>query len=168
MATAIAAGAAVALLVLWRNRRQRPKRHEDVVDPDPRRANKMPHQPQQGYELELSFRPRDTDIILATFPKTGNTLLSQLTHQLRRPGDNSYEDIYDVVPFLEFLWPLGKDSCEDEHASFNQLRPRIFKHHRFLSACYRTGKYVCTFRDPALALRSLFNMCLKFHFFSVL
>jgi hypothetical protein len=163
MAAALAAGAAVAALVLWRHRRRRSRhlvRHTYVVDPDPRKANKMPHQPQEGYALEVAFCPRDDDIILATYPKTGNTLLSQLAHQLRRPGDNSYEDMYDVVPFLEFVWPLGMDSCEDVNASFNQLRPRVFKHHRFLSACYPQGKYVCTFREPALALRSLFNMCL--------
>ena len=164
MADALAVLAATAALVLWRHRRrfrQRvPKSHVDVLDPDPRRAKKMPHQPDEGFALEVAFRPREEDIVLATFPKTGNTLLSQLAHQLRRPGDNSFEDIYDVVPFLEFVWPLGMDSCEDPSASFNHLCPRVFKHHRFLSACYPTGKYVCTFREPALALRSLFNMCL--------
>ena len=114
----------------------------------------------EGYEFENSFKPRHDDIIIATYPKTGNTLLTQLSHQIRRPGDASYEDIYDVCPFLEFLWPLGVDDAENESLRFNSLKPRIFKHHKYLSACYEGGKYVCTFRDPESAITSLYNMCI--------
>ena len=167
---AAAAAAAAATLVLRRRRHprrrsSRPQTRKGHVAAlggavDPRRARKMPHQPDAGYALEVRFRPRASDVILATFPKTGNTLLSQLAHQLRCPGDNSYADVYDVVPFLEFLWPLGVDDPDDPALRFNTLQPRVFKHHRFLSACYRTGRYVCTFREPSRALLSLYNMCL--------
>lgn len=163
MSEAIIAGALLSLSILWRQRNHQRSRHTDVVRANPQRALKMPHQPEEGYALELNFCPRSTDIILATFPKTGNTLLSQLCHQLRCPGDNTFHDIYDVVPFLEFLWPLGVDDPNNVHLSFNdpRLKPRVFKHHRFLSACYSTGKYVCTFRDPERTFVSLYNMCLE-------
>eukprot|EP00939_MAST-03C_sp_MAST-3C-sp1_P003395 g3395.t1 len=81
---------------------------------------------------------------------------------MRRPGDENFEDIYDVVPFLEFLWPLGVDDIDDRRFAFNGMTPRVFKHHRFLSACcneWKNGKFVCTFRNPKDAIISLFQMC---------
>ena len=165
-------GIATSLLSLitiyTRKSHRKRKTHVDVLG-DPVLPLKMPHQPgtfvyapavlsacsytrltsnpctDEGYEFENNFKPRCDDIIIATFPKTGNTLLSQLSHQIRRPGDSSYEDIYEVCPFLEFLWPLGVDDAENQKSlRFNTFKPRIFKHHKYLSACYQGGKYVCT------------------------
>lgn len=119
----------------------------------------MAHQPKDGHAFELSLRPRKDDVIVCTFPKTGNTILCQMAHQIRCPGDESFEDIYDVCPFTEFLWPLGVDDVEDSSLSFNAFSPRVFKHHKYLSACYDSGKYVCTFRDPKATICSLYQMC---------
>lgn len=146
--------------VAYLRRYLRPKRHRDVLG-----SAVIPlcpaWQPEEGYKAEMAFKPRSSDIIIATFPKTGNTLLSQLAHQLRSPGDDSFTDMYDVVPFLEFLWPLGIDNPDESDHSFNKLHPRVFKHHKFLSACFDDGKYVTIFRDPRSSLVSLFNMCLS-------
>ena len=50
------------------------------------------------------FQVRPTDIIVATFPKTGTTLVTWICHLLRTGGDTSHldriETLYEVVP-----WP---------------------------------------------------------------
>jgi hypothetical protein len=49
-------------------------------------------------KMSLSWRPRPTDIIIATAPKTGTTWIEHGMHLLRTGGDASYADIDEVVP----------------------------------------------------------------------
>ena len=91
--------------------------------------------------LELVARP--SDVFVTTVPKTGTTLLTQVLHQLRCPGDMDFEDIYQVIPWPPLSWDLGSDCDADQRAE-----PRCFKTHQRLAAITRGGRYLCSIRDP--------------------
>ena len=83
---------------------------------------------QQVCAVARRFEALPDDIVLTTFPKTGTTLLQQLTHQIRSKGDMSFRDIHDVVPFVEINAAYKADARDVE-----QLSPRLFKVHQPLS-----------------------------------
>ena len=56
-----------------------------------------------------SFVAQPDDIVISPFAKSGTTWLQQLTHQLRTGGHTDFEDIYDVVPFLDVAADIGID-----------------------------------------------------------
>ncbi len=95
-------------------------------------------------------RIRPTDVIVNTAPKAGTTWATQLLHQLRTGGDETFESIYDVVPWLEFPG-FPERSTEDRLATFEaQPDPRLFKAH--LPHEYTPGtelaRHVVVCRDP--------------------
>ena len=58
------------------------------------------------------FQVRPNDIIVATFSKTGTTLVTWICHLLRtRGGENfdftSIETLYEVVPWPLLSWDIG-------------------------------------------------------------
>mmetsp|Transcript_47261 Transcript_47261/g.71501 ORF Transcript_47261/g.71501 Transcript_47261/m.71501 type:complete len:323 (-) Transcript_47261:165-1133(-) len=102
------------------------------------------------------FRVRPTDIICATFPKTGTTLVTWLCHQIRTGGDVDFDSIYDVVPWPLCSWDFGYDP----NIVGSELVPRVFKSHLRLASVYRGCKYVVTIRDPLATTRSFYNFLL--------
>jgi hypothetical protein len=69
---------------------------------------------EEGVSRGLSFKPRSDDVFVVTSPKCGTTWMQQILHQLRSGGDMSFEDVYDVVPFIEFAYDIEID-LEAEH-----------------------------------------------------
>ena len=95
---------------------------------------------------------RPSDVFVTTAPKTGTTLLTQVLHQLRCPGDMDFDDIYQVVPWPPLSWDLGLDCDGDQRAE-----PRVFKTHQRLAAINRGGRYLCAIRDPVATTISNFK-----------
>lgn len=106
-------------------------------------------QSSNSYDTMMAHKMRATDIIVSTFPKTGTTLLLQLCHQLRSGGDMSFDDQYEVTPWLALGWDMGVDL---EQPSLPQ--PRVYKSHARLSSEVPGAKYIVTLRDPIATLKS--------------
>eukprot|EP00977_Amphora_coffeiformis_P016536 scaffold5141_cov169-Amphora_coffeaeformis.AAC.3 len=102
------------------------------------------------------FKVRPTDIVVATFPKTGTTLVCWICHLLRTDGEpdlDSIETLYEVVPWPTLSWDIGYDPNVDG----SQFVPRVFKSHLRMASIYRGCKYIVTVRDPAKTALSFYN-----------
>eukprot|EP00527_Entomoneis_sp_CCMP2396_P002766 CAMPEP_0198146224 /NCGR_PEP_ID=MMETSP1443-20131203/28227_1 /TAXON_ID=186043 /ORGANISM="Entomoneis sp., Strain CCMP2396" /LENGTH=335 /DNA_ID=CAMNT_0043810111 /DNA_START=81 /DNA_END=1085 /DNA_ORIENTATION=+ len=114
------------------------------------------------------FRVRPTDIIVATFSKTGTTLVTWLCHLIRLIAANntnnfdweahfqSLETLYQVVPWPLLSWDIGYDPNVDG----SQFQPRVFKSHLRMSSVHRGCKYIVTIRDPSKTTVSFYNFLL--------
>ena len=109
----------------------------------------------EGIEKGLNFRLQPTDVLIATYPKAGTTLMQQIVHGLRTGGDMNFDEITEVVPWLELAHDLGLDLDATQPAE-----PRAFKTHFNWNSTPRGGRYIFIARDPADSLVSFF------HFFS--
>ncbi|CAB3978188.1 sulfotransferase domain-containing [Paramuricea clavata] len=63
-------------------------------------------QTEQGRRHGLSFKPRPDDVFVVTTPKCGTTWMQQILHQLRSGGDMSFDEISDVVPYIEMAYDI--------------------------------------------------------------
>ena len=106
----------------------------------------------EGRETFENFAPRSTDVIVVTPPKCGTTWMQQIMHQLRSGGDMTFEDIDDVVPWIEAAYDVGQD-LDDEH----KYQPRCFKIHTWYEACPKGAKYIVVYREPCAAFYSDLN-----------
>ena len=113
----------------------------------------------EGIEKIEKFVPRPTDVIVVTTPKCGTTWMQQIMHELRSGGDMTFEDIDDVVPFIEAAYDVGQD-LDDEH----KYQPRCFKTHAWYEACPKGAKYILVYREPCAVSSSLFKFCEGVHF----
>jgi hypothetical protein len=100
----------------------------------------------------LNFVPRSDDIIIATPPKTGTTLLQQMCHQLRTGGDEDFFDVHEIAPYMPQAYDMGLDLNDEQKAS-----PRLFKAHSPISNLPFGCKYIVTARDPCEMVMSAFN-----------
>ena len=73
-------------------------------------------------------------------------------HQLRSGGDMTFEDIDDVVPWIELAYDVGQD-LDDEH----KYQPRCFKTHAWNEVCPKGAKYILVYREPCAAFYSGFK-----------
>ena len=64
---------------------------------------------EEGRLHGLNFKPRSKDVFVVTPPKCGTTWMQQILHQLRSGGDMSFEEISDVIPFLEMAYDTEID-----------------------------------------------------------
>ena len=106
---------------------------------------------EHGVNHGLNFKPRSDDVIV-TPPKRGTTWMQEILHQLRSGGDMSFDEISDVVPFIE----LAYDFKIDLNAEHN-YQPRCYKTHAWYPSCPKGAKYVVIYRDPCAAFYSFFN-----------
>uniref|UniRef100_A0A7S2RMJ4 Sulfotransferase domain-containing protein n=1 Tax=Mucochytrium quahogii TaxID=96639 RepID=A0A7S2RMJ4_9STRA len=102
----------------------------------------------------FAFVPRPTDVIIATAPKTGTTLLQWVCHTLRSNCDVDFEDLYQVSPWISCAWDMGL-SLEE-----SRFFPRLYKSHLRLKFINRGCKYIVTIRDPAKTAISFYNFML--------
>ena len=56
-----------------------------------------------------AFRPRPSDVLIATYTKSGTTVLQQLLEMLRARGDMSFDEITEAQPWLDFCHDIGVD-----------------------------------------------------------
>ncbi|MDQ0464196.1 hypothetical protein QO010_001977 [Caulobacter ginsengisoli] len=98
------------------------------------------------------FRPRPTDVIITPFGKCGTTWLQQTFHTLRTRGDMDFQDISQVVPWIETSRMLGVDLEAPQRGE-----PRGFKSHLSYDAVPKGAKYVVALREPKDAMVSMFR-----------
>ncbi len=91
-----------------------------------------------------AFKPRPSDVIISPAGKSGTTWLQQMVHSIRTGGRHTaYEDIYEVVPWIDMATRLGLDLDADQPAE-----PRAFKSHRTWDDVPQGCRYIVSFRDP--------------------
>ena len=64
----------------------------------------------------------------------------------------SFEDISDVVPWIDLAYDAGKD-LNVEH----KYHPRCFETHAWHEMCPKGAKYILVYREPCAAFYSFFN-----------
>jgi len=99
----------------------------------------------------LAFRPRPTDVLIATFPKCGTTWLQQIVHGLRTRGLMDVDEITLAVPWLELAADLGIDLEAPQAAE-----PRAFKTHLAWHEIPKGGRYISMVRNPKDVVVSLY------------
>lgn len=105
-----------------------------------------------SYLAGRKFMPRATDVIVATFPKSGTTFMTNVMHQLRSKCElNDFEEITVVCPWICMAGDVGQN-LEDEHVA----DPRVFKSHMNPSNLNPGGRKVLVVRDPTRVILSFF------------
>lgn len=77
----------------------------------------------QNIEDTMNYRPKDGDIIITSYPKSGTTWLEYIVLQILSKGKlfPSFDDLtHKIVPFMELTGTAVVDAAAE---------PRIFKHH---------------------------------------
>lgn len=64
---------------------------------------------EQAKDHGMNFKPRSDDVFVTTLVKCGTTWMQQILHQLRSGGDMSFDEISDVVPYLESAYDTKMD-----------------------------------------------------------
>ena len=109
--------------------------------------NRIRNQIKISYLLSFEFKPRDDDIYIVTYPRSGTTLMQMIFYQLRTKGDMDFIHISEKIPFLEnYLLLLQCKAKKFEHFE----EPRIFKTHLsyFNIPKHKNNKYIFIIRDP--------------------
>ncbi len=74
------------------------------------------------------FEARPTDVLITTAPKAGTTWMQQILYQLRSGGDDSFNAIDEVIPWLER--PRQGRTSRDLLLEYEAIPdPRVFKTH---------------------------------------
>ena len=106
----------------------------------------------------VEFRPKPGDVIIATPPKCGTTMVCQIVQSLRSNGDMSFEEINMVIPCLEMAFDSG---IEDVEMAQEPYRPHVFKTHAWYPHCPKSEdgqdvKYIYVVRNPVKAAISFY------------
>lgn len=102
-------------------------------------------------EEPASFRPyarEPGDVFIASWAKSGTTMMQQMFHQLRMgaatgAGDMDFDDISRMTPWADSAVMTGTDMTAPQRAA-----PRGFKSHRDYERLPAGMRYVVTLRDP--------------------
>lgn len=107
----------------------------------------------------LSFIPRPDDVFVVTTPKAGTTWVQQIVHQLRTRGSMDFEEITEVMPWIETASDVGINLEAEQVA-----QPRAFKTHSWYEHCPKGGKYIVIIRDPPAVALSFYRMMCGWYF----
>ena len=114
-------------------------------------------------EIQHKIAWRDGDIVISVPPKSGTTWTMNIVHQLLTGGTAAFRDIYEEVPWIEFLGSpqATHQDVVDRVAAMPAGRRRAFKSHSappgvpFVEAgSGREVKYVVIMRNPEEAVVS--------------
>ena len=109
----------------------------------------------EGDRRAAAFQPRPSDVIIATYPKSGTTWMQQIVYGLRTGGSMNFAEITEAVPWIEMAHDLGHDLDADQGGP-----PRAFKSHKNGDEIQPGCRYIAVMRDPKDVAVSFF------HFFS--
>lgn len=101
--------------------------------------------PQQQHR---PLAPRDGDVFISSWAKSGTTLMQQMFHQIRMiaatgAGDMDFDDISRMTPWEDTAFALDFDMNVAQRAA-----PRGFKSHREYERLPANARYIVTLRDP--------------------
>ncbi len=114
-------------------------------------------------EIQQKIRWRDGDVVISVPGKSGTTWTMNIVHQLLTGGTADFRDIYEEVPWIEFLSHPGQSHQDviDRVDAMPTSRRRAFKTHSappavpFMKAgAGQDVKYIVVFRNPEEALVS--------------
>lgn len=110
------------------------------------------------------YEPRDGDVFLTSWAKSGTTMMQQMFHQLRMgaataAGDMDFDDISAVVPWEDTARLIDFDMNAEQRAA-----PRGFKSHREYERLPPGMRYVVTLRDPKHTFVSFHRFFDGWHF----
>jgi hypothetical protein len=98
------------------------------------------------------FNPRGNDVYVATYPKSGTTLIQMMLYQLTTDGDMDFPHLNAVCPWIELELFKGNAAGLEALAS-----PRCFKTHLLHRDLPRTGRYIYVVRDVRDVVVSAFH-----------
>jgi hypothetical protein len=107
---------------------------------------------EEGIARGLTFRPRPSDVFIATYAKAGTTWMQQIVHGLRTSGSMDFGEITEVVPWIELAADLDLDP-EAEQPGW----PRAYKTHLTWPDVPKGGRYIAIVRHPYDVALSLFR-----------
>ncbi|MGI9316356.1 MAG: sulfotransferase domain-containing protein [bacterium] len=107
---------------------------------------------EKSNELGKNYQPDPSDVFITTYPKCGTTWMQQMVHCLRTRGDMNFEEITEVVPWLELSHDLGVDNNAPQ-----KTRPHAFKSHFSWSQIPKGGRYIHVTRSPEDVLISFYR-----------
>ena len=114
-------------------------------------------------EIQQKIAWRDGDIVISVPPKSGTTWTMNIVHQLLSGGTADFRDIYEEVPWIEFISEPGKSQQDvlDRVDAMPTSKRRVFKTHSappdipfMKGGSGRDVKYIVVFRNPEEALVS--------------
>lgn len=132
-----------------------------MADGEPRRARDLQEfsakmtrlfVPDEAAASIAALEPRPSDVIISPFGKCGTTWLQQTFHTLRTRGDMDFDDISEVVPWIETARLLDIDINAEQRAN-----PRGFKSHLAFHEVPKGARYIVSLRNPKDALVSMFH-----------
>ena len=103
----------------------------------------------ESVDYGRAFKPRASDVFIATYPKCGTTWVSQIVHALRSHASMDFGEITEVCPWDILALDCGQDLNAEQVAS-----PRIFKTHEGRGDVAKGARYIYVARDPADAFVS--------------
>ena len=98
--------------------------------------------------------PDRSDVILATFPKSGSTWASYMLQQIRSGSSDSFRDIKDeVIDITPGHWDPAINPFQIEQ----YYSPRTFKTHGSYRHCPKSARYIYIARNPKDSFWSLYH-----------
>jgi hypothetical protein len=113
--------------------------------------------------IQQQIKWRDGDIVISVPAKSGTTWTMNIVHQLLTGGTDDFRDIYEEVPWIEFLGHPEQafEEVLDRVEAMPTDRRRAFKSHSappdvpfIAGGSGRDVKYVVIFRNPEEAMVS--------------
>ncbi len=107
--------------------------------------------------IQQKIKWRDGDVVISVPAKSGTTWTMNIVYQLITGGTSDFRDIYEEVPWIEFVSHPGQSHQEiiDRVDAMPESRRRAFKTHSappdvpFVKAgTEKDVKYVVVFRNP--------------------
>ncbi len=122
-----------------------------LIDQIGRRLKKLSER--LGFLLyKKEFGERDDDIYIATYPKSGTTLMQMILYQLTTDGNSDFHHIYDVSP-----WIRNASARREKPKVFPS--PRLIKTHDFYKEFPKgtKGRFIFVYRDGMDVAVSLYH-----------